>query len=239
MANNAKGLGGDLTTWFDQTKVTYRVARTLVEEGGHPLLVDKVHIGVGTEDRLPGDAPYWIGAKTVADIVHAVDKGVTGRYQRADEKELERDAQAEKAICNQAVWFLDCLVTAFPVMREIQNGRPKIGGEIRKSKKTMLTSSSMLRALAGAYRLAVRTDEPLLTGDRGGAGSSSSPGLATLADAMSVDPKVGIQQTHPIVKLSPSSFAFGGKSRPTAPTARMGNINALAQAIAEHVAANS
>jgi hypothetical protein len=46
-------------------------------------------------------------------------------------------------------------------------------------------------------------------------------------------------QTHPMVKLSPSSFAFGGKSRPTAPAARRGNINALAQAVAKRVVLGS
>ena len=237
MVNNAKGLGGDLTTWFDQTKVSYRVARSLVEEGGHPLFVDKVHVGVGTEDRLAAESPHWIGVKTVADIAHAVDKGVTGRYSRGEEKKLEDDRAAEKAIYSEAERFVNCLVEAFPLMREIQDGTPEFGGNVRKSRTNMLTSTSMLRALAGAYRLTVGTDAPAIAGDSlEERADGFTKGASTLVDAMVVDPKVGIGQTHPMVKLSPSSFAFGGKSRPTAPTARIGNINALSQALAKHIA---
>jgi hypothetical protein len=238
IANNAKGLGGDLTTWFDQTKVSYRVARALAEEGGHPLLEGKVHVGVGTEDRLPAEAPYWIGIKTVADMVHAVTKGVSGRFSRKEEKEYEANPSAEKELRKQAERFLDSLVEAFPVIRNIKDGKPSMGGEVRKSRHTMLTSTSMLRALATAYYLNVLSDneEYALPGAGVDARTKQfTSGLATLADAMKVDPKEGLDQRNPIVRLSPSSFAFGGKSRPTAPTARIGNINALAQGIARHV----
>jgi hypothetical protein len=238
IANNAKGLGGDLTTWFDQTKVTYRIARSLVEDSGHPLLEGKVHVGVGTEDRLPSEGPHWIGIKTVADMVHAVTKGVSGRFSRKEEKEYEADPTAEKELRTQAERFLDCLVKAFPVIRNIKDGKPSMAGEVRKSRQTMLTSSSMLRALASAYYLNVLSDndEYALQGaDVDARAQQFTSGLATLADAMKVDPKAGLDQKNPIVKLSPSSFAFGGKSKPTAPTARIGNINALAQGIAQHV----
>jgi hypothetical protein len=238
IANNAKGLGGDLTTWFDQTKVTYRVARSLVEDGGHPLLEGKVHVGVGTEDRLPGEGPYWIGIKTVADIVHATTKGVSGRFTRQAEKEYEVDPTAEKELRTESERFLDSLVEAFPVIRNIKDGKPSMGGEVRKSRQTMLTSSSMLRALASAYYLNVLSDneEFVLPGaDAEARAKQFTSGIATLADGMKVDPKTGLDQKNPIVKLSPSSFAFGGKSKPTAPTARIGNINALAQGIARHV----
>jgi hypothetical protein len=236
MANNAKGLGGDLTTWFDQTRVAYRVARTLVEEGGHPLLVDKVHIGVGTEDRLASDGPYWVGAKTVADVVHSVARGVSGRFSRKEEKQFEQDLQAEKDLKTETERFLDCLAEAFPVMREIKTSQPTRAGEIRKSKRTMLTSSSMLRALAGAYYLnVVAATIPVPGEDSETRAKSFVKGIATLTDSLAVDPKTGLQQTNLIVKLSPSSFAFGGTSKPTAPTARMGNITSLANGIAEHV----
>lgn len=236
IANNAKGLGGDLTTWFDQSKVAYRVARTLIEPEGHPLLVGKVHVGVGTEDRLAAESPYWIGAKTVADMVHAVAKGVGGRFSRRDEDEFERDPKLERSLDSDARRFLDCLTTAFPVLGEIQSGRPQFGGEVRKSKKTMLTSASMLRALAGAYHLTVYTNEiPLPGDDEEERVEAFTEGLKSLGDAMTVDPSVGLERNNLLVTLVPESFAFGGTSKPTAPTARQGNINALAKGIAQHI----
>jgi len=236
IANNAKGLGGDLTTWFDQTKVIYRIARALTEEGGDSLLVGKVHIGIGAEDRLPAEAPYWIGAKTVADVVHAVVKGVNGRFSRRDEKELEKDTEAERELSDSVKLFLKCLADVFPIVREIRDGKPSYGGAIRKSRTTMLTSSSMLRALAGAYYLTVQSDGSSLPGKTTEEKARAfSKGLRTLVEAMTVDPAVGVQRNNAIAKIAPDAFSFGGKSRPTAPMARMGNINTLARALAEHI----
>jgi len=100
----------------------------------------------------------------------------------------------------------------------------------------MLTSSSMLRALAGAYYLTVQSDGFSLPGRTPEEKAKAfSKGLSTLADAMTVDPAVGVQQNNAIAKIAPGAFSFGGKSRPTAPMARMGNINALARALAEHI----
>ena len=126
IANNAKGLGGDLTTWFDQTRVAYRIARALVEEGGHPLLVDKVHIGVGTEDRLASDGPVLDRRQDGRRHRALGLKGVSGRFSRKEEKQFEQDLEAERDLKAQTERFLDCLVGAFPVMREIKRRQARL-----------------------------------------------------------------------------------------------------------------
>ncbi len=141
VAQNQLGIGGEVKTWFDQSKVVNRVARRLIEE--HPLFFDKTEFG--TEAARP----YWIKADGVAKIVHAVDKGIGSRYGRQDEKEAD-----ESAILDKVSAFLKDLVPAFPLLTEISKGTPEYADSRRLSekKKSMILSLSMLRGLGDAYR---------------------------------------------------------------------------------------
>lgn len=212
VAQNAMGIGGDVKTWFDQTKVVNRVARRLIDT--HPLFVGKTEVGTGIAQ------PYWIKADGVAKIVHAVDKGVGGRYGKQDEKRANEDEVFEKAMA-----FLNDLIPAFPLLREIQDGTPEYADERRREKATsMILSLSMLRGLAAAHR---RLHEKEYT----------EVDFSPLTDKMAV----------PIdrrfwTKIAPTAFEWGTAAKPanpTAPGARGGNITALGNGIADYLQSES
>ena len=131
--------------------------------------------------------------RVASERAHAVTKGVGGRFSRKEEKELEHDIETERELTASVTLFLRCLSEAFPIIREIRDGKPSYGGAVRKSKTTMLTSSSMLRGLAGAYYLTVKTDTLPLPGKTPEQKAKAfAVGLSTLVDAMTVDPTVGV-----------------------------------------------
>lgn len=67
--NNAKGVNPDYTTFLDQRDVVNRISVKLIED--HPLLEGRVEIG--QERRMSPTNANFIGARTVADIVRAVE----------------------------------------------------------------------------------------------------------------------------------------------------------------------
>lgn len=209
VAQNALGIGGDVKTWFDQSKVVNRVARKLIEE--HPLFYDKTEFGTGVE------RPYWIRADGVAKIVHAVDKGIGGRYGRVDEQQAD-----EKALYAKTVKFLDSLVPAFPLLKEIKAGTPEYADERRREKGSMILSLTMLRGIADAYRR-LQTDGP------------RAVDFSALADKMGVPVNRKFWQ-----QIAPTAFEWGTAAKPanpTAPGARGGNVTALGVGIAEYLKA--
>jgi hypothetical protein len=207
VAQNALGIGGHVKTWFDQSKVINRVARRLVDE--HPLFRDKTDYGT----ELP--QPYWIRADGVAKIVHAVDKGIGGRYGRRDEEEANDELVLAKVSA-----FLDDLVPAFPLLKEIQKGTPAYADQRRREKNSMILSLSMLRGLAAAYRR-LQDEEP------------RKVDFTPLADKMGIpiDRKFWLT-------IAPTAFEWGTAEKPanpTAPGARGGNVTALGNGIAEYL----
>ena len=188
VAQNAMGIGGDIKTSFDQSKVINRVARRLIDT--HPLFVEKTEVGTGTP------RPYWIKADGVAKIVHAVDKGIGGRYGRQDEKRANDDEVFKKASA-----FLDDLVPAFRSFRRSQSGTPEYADQRRREKGSIILSLSMLRGLGAAYR---RLQEP----------KSRRVDFAPLTDKMGIpiDRKFWL-------KIAPTAFEWGTPEKPANPTA--------------------
>jgi hypothetical protein len=208
VAQNAQGIKGDVKTWFDQTKAVNRVARRLIES--HPIFVGKTEVGT----ELP--TPYWIKADGVAKLVHAVDKGVGGRYSAQDERRAN-----DGEIYKKVVAFLDDAIKAFPLLNAIAKGTPEYADERRKEKATsMILSLSMLRGLAGAHR---RLREA----------GVKTVDFTPLIDKMGVPIDAKFWQ-----KIAPTAFEWGTPEKPANPTApggRGGNIIALANGIAEYL----
>jgi len=142
IANNAKGMNKSLTTGFDTTKIVNRVTQKLVNEKPHPMLEERVE---WHKDRLSGNNPNVLAAKTVADIVRTTYVGVLGRVSKVQEQ------GDEVAVYNNAKAFFDALEAAFP---ELLSTSPL---ELRES--SLISSGTMLRVLAGAWFDLTRTTD--------------------------------------------------------------------------------
>jgi DGQHR domain-containing protein len=158
IASNAKGVNRDFTTILDQRDVINRIAVDLMEN--HALLIDRVEIGQST--RMSTTNPNFIGAKTVADLVRAVNIGVSGRVGKRVEDELSRNMPAAVA---KVEAFLDILVAGFPELQRLVDEELE-PVELRAENspaRSMIASATMLRALAGAYHDLTRP--PASSGD--------------------------------------------------------------------------
>jgi DGQHR domain-containing protein len=158
IASNAKGVNRDFTTILDQRDVINRIAVDLMEN--HPLLIDRVEIGQST--RMSTTNPNFIGAKTVADLVRAVNIGVSGRIGKRVEDELTRNMPAAVA---KVVAFLDVLVAGSPELQHLvdEEIEPVELRAENSPERSMIASATMLRALAGAYH--DLTKPPVSQGD--------------------------------------------------------------------------
>ncbi len=137
IADNAKGISGSVKARFDSTKV---VNRALDEVLKHPLLLGRID---EETDRVSASSPYLMGAKHVTDIIRAVQVGGTGRVSKRAEAEL-----SEITVARQAMTFLDTLVDSFDDLAAVRDGVLD-PAELRRN--SLLGSSTMIRALAGAY----------------------------------------------------------------------------------------
>lgn len=144
IANNSKGMTKSLTTGFDTSKIVNRVTQRLVLETPHPLLDSRVE---WNKDRLSGNNANLLSAKTVADIVRATYVGALGRVSRAQER-----AANDAAVYDTARRFFSALQEAFPEILE----RP--AQELREH--SLVSSGTMLRALAGAWHDLTDTKDP-------------------------------------------------------------------------------
>jgi DGQHR domain-containing protein len=141
IANNAKGMTKSLTTGFDNTKVVNRATNNLVEENPHPLLAGRVD---WNKDRLAGKNEHLLSAKAVADVIRSTYVGVGGRVSRNLEFRKEDDI-----VQKGARRFFDVMMRAFPHLEDVE------APELRKS--SLLGSSTMWRAFAGAWYLLTKT----------------------------------------------------------------------------------
>lgn len=135
IANNAKGMVKALSVGFDQSRIVNRVTSTLATDHPHPLLKDKVDFN---KDRIAGDSPFLISAKTLADSVRATSVGIAGRISRAEEID-RNDGEYEL----RATQFLDALQSAFGATLTLNPT------EIRK--KSLLGSGTIWRVLSGVW----------------------------------------------------------------------------------------
>jgi hypothetical protein len=138
--------------------VINRIAVDLMEN--HPLLIDRVEIGQST--RMSTTNPNFIGAKTVADLVRAVNIGVSGRIGKRVEDELTRNMPTAVA---KVVAFLDVLVAGSPELQHLvdEEIEPVELRAENSPERSMIASATMLRALAGAYH--DLTKPPVSQGD--------------------------------------------------------------------------
>jgi hypothetical protein len=145
IANNAKGVNRDFTTILDQREVVNRMAADLIQD--HELLKDRVETGQG--GRMSAKNPNFVGAKAIADVVRAVHVGVIGRIGNRVEDELSR--QQPQAVA-EVEDFFNTLVAANPDLRAMIDGdiQPI---ELREEgpHRSMISSATMLRVLAGVY----------------------------------------------------------------------------------------
>jgi DNA-sulfur modification-associated len=143
IAENAKGISGSVKVRFDNRKVVNRALPEVLE---HPLL--KGHVDYEVDRITNRNARSLLTAKHVADIVRAVEVGVTGRLSRRQEQELDENDVAEHAI-----GFLNVLIEAFPDLHSVAAGDLS-PADLRP--RSLLGSAPILRAFAGAYFTLVR-----------------------------------------------------------------------------------
>ncbi len=213
IASNAKGVNRDFTTILDQRDVINRIAVDLMEN--HPLLIDRVEIGQST--RMSTTNPNFIGAKTVADLVRAVNIGVSGRIGKRVEDELTRNMPAAVA---KVVAFLDVLVASSPELQHLvdEEIEPVELRAENSPERSMIASATMLRALAGAYH--DLTKPPVSQGDPMALKRSEvEVFFSKLAPKLREIPITENEQFW----MSTGAFMPGT----SAPQASQGNINAL------------
>jgi hypothetical protein len=144
--NNAKGVNPDYTTVLDQRQVVNRIAVDLIKT--HPLLVGRVEMG--QSGRMSKTNPNLLGAKTVSDIVRAVNLGVAGRVGARVEDELtSRQVEATENVKR----FLDVLLAGSEELQAVVDGQiePVELRDEESENRSMFGSATMLRVLAGTY----------------------------------------------------------------------------------------
>jgi hypothetical protein len=152
IADNAKGMSGSVRARFDTRKVVHRALSHDVLE--HPLL--KGHVDYDFDRITSRNARFLMSYMHVADIVRAVEIGVTGRLSRRQEDELD-----EQDVAGHAVAFFNVLIESFDDLRQVASGdlSPQ---DLRP--RSLLGSAPILRTLAGAYFSLVRdpdADDPM------------------------------------------------------------------------------
>ena len=138
IAVNAKGISKSLTTSFDRRSLVNRVAVELA--GQHALLQNLVDFET---DRVAGRNENFISGRNLADIIRAVTVGVGGQLTRRKE-----DALKEASVQQIVEQLFDALEGSFPDLARVASGdlHPV---DLREG--SLLGSSTILRALAGAY----------------------------------------------------------------------------------------
>lgn len=137
VADNALGINQAVKVRFDSRKV---VNRALPEVLKHALLKNRVDM---EQDRIVGTNPHLLGAKHVADIIRAVNVGVTGRVTERREGQLD-----ESTLIENTETFLGALLNGFAPLGEVADGR-LMPPQLRS--RSLLGSITMLRVLAGAF----------------------------------------------------------------------------------------
>lgn len=205
IARNAKGVNPDFTVLLDQRSPVHRIAVDVAQE--HPLLIDRVESG--QKSRMGRNSPKIMGAKTVADIVHASVVG-SGRVSKRRHDEISREETKYKA---KVVEFLDGLVAGFSVMKGIMDGSasPQM---VRDT--SLLGSTTMLRVLAIVWH-GLR-EKGISAGNIHRFWSELEPMMTLGPDGIAEDDKLWI----------PTGSFLPGSS---APIARQGSISTLSRTI--------
>ena len=145
IAVNALGIKEATKVMFDTRKVANRAIPLVLE---HPLLKDRVDL---ENDRILGPNPNLLGARHVGDIIRAIAVGIGSRITPRLEDELD-----EHDLASDTMEFFTLLTESFPPLNQISKGEirpPDLRGV------SLLGSSTMLRMLAGTYRILKGSNE--------------------------------------------------------------------------------
>lgn len=205
IARNAKGVNPDFTVLLDQRSPVHRIAVDVAQE--HPLLIDRVESG--QKSRMGRNSPKIMGAKTVADLVHASVVG-SGRVSKRRHDEISREETHYKA---KVMEFLDSLVAGFGAIRDITEGS---ASPQTMRDASLLGSSTMLRVLAIVWH--ELREKGISAGNIEKFWSELEPSMTLKPDGIAEDDKLWI----------PTGSFLPGSS---APIARQGSISSLSKAI--------
>ncbi|EYR63389.1 hypothetical protein N866_01040 [Actinotalea ferrariae CF5-4] len=140
IATNAKGITKSQVASFDQRDLVNRVAAEVA--GKHSLVEGIVDF---EKDRMAGASENLLSAKTLVDIVRAV---AIGFESRATQK---REALLDSAdVRDVTLRFLDVLLDEVPGLADVAAGTES-AASLRS--RSLVASATILRCLAGAYRM--------------------------------------------------------------------------------------
>jgi DGQHR domain-containing protein len=132
-----------LNVAFDSRDPFARAAQSLAKN--HPLLKDVVEMEAS---RVGSGSEKWYSLGAVYDVLKRLQVGPTGRVRNASQ-------YAEDAIVDRGCRFFDLLNAARPEFREVRTGAADVN--VLRS-KSILFSSTTLRAIAGAVHMRISRD---------------------------------------------------------------------------------
>lgn len=140
IATNAKGISKSQVAAFDQRDLVNRVAAEIAQK--HPLVSGVVDF---EKDRMASANANLLSAKTLVDVVRAASIGFESRAAQKREALLDPDD-----VRDVTMRYLDVLVDEVPSMRDVATGEVS-AAQLRET--SLIASATILRVLAGAFRL--------------------------------------------------------------------------------------
>ncbi|WP_283770206.1 DNA sulfur modification protein DndB [Cellulomonas hominis] len=140
IATNAKGITKSQVAAFDQRDLVNRVAAELAVK--HPLVDGIVDF---EKDRMAGASENLLSAKTLVDVVRAASIGFESRATQKREALL-----APEGVRDVTLRFLDVLLDEVPGLARVASGAESAAALRARS---LIASATILRCLAGAFRI--------------------------------------------------------------------------------------
>ena len=148
VATYAVGVPKSVTTRFDLRKVVHRaLGEFLSSKNLHPILDGRVD---HYNDTVTGKTNVnVISADKVADLIRISNKGIGGKFGKADERKAAAGTSLTEAdLVATTTAFFNVLLDSFPEMQALVAGN-MTAHELRS--ESLLGSVTMLRVLAGVY----------------------------------------------------------------------------------------
>ncbi|HEY8722139.1 DNA sulfur modification protein DndB [Pengzhenrongella sp.] len=140
IATNAKGITKSQVAAFDQRDLVNRIAADLASR--HPLVRGAVDF---EKDRMAGASENFLSAKTLVDVIRAASIGFESRITQKREALLDG---VDVAAVTTA--YLDLLIDEVPGLEAVAAGELSVANLRSRS---LIASATVLRCLAGAFRL--------------------------------------------------------------------------------------
>ena len=233
VADNAKGINATALARLDHRNVFNRVAAAIYDGADEWTLLQ----GLIDDDNayVTQRNPYWTTYRDVAAVAQTCWLGYGARW--TENKEQQELADKEQDILTRARSFYEGLVEAFPEIEDVLNEAIE-PMELRQggSRTSLLSSSTTIRALATAWYDLATGHRWRLTGNR-----VTDEGFA--ATPMDSDEIAAAFRSLPPMHsgsnkvLDPYWRGHGVmiEAPYVAPTARAGNVRAMAMAIVDHI----